>query len=85
MKFYTNNFIEYIYKLITGLNFKSKSFTTYLVTPYIALNCRLESAQIWPVCNNHEPYLPLLSSRRITMTCKNLVGTSLFTDTSTMT
>ena len=38
MKFYTNNFIEYIYKeiknycwllLITGLNLKSKSFTTY--------------------------------------------------------
>jgi len=43
MKFYTNNFIEYIYKeiynycwllLITGLNLKSKSFTTYRVTLY---------------------------------------------------
>jgi len=41
MKFYTNNFIEYIYKkilnycwllLITGLNLKLKSFTTYRVT-----------------------------------------------------
>jgi len=44
MKFYTNNFIEYIYKemqnycwllLITGLNLKSKSFTAYRVTLYI--------------------------------------------------
>jgi len=43
MKFYTNNFTEYIYKeisnycwllLITGLNLKSKSFTTYRVTVY---------------------------------------------------
>jgi len=41
MKFYTNNFIEHIYKeiqnycwlfLITGLYLKSKSFTTYRVT-----------------------------------------------------
>jgi len=41
MKFYTNNFIEYIYKeiynycwllLITGLILKSKSFMTYRVT-----------------------------------------------------
>ena len=42
MKFYTNNFIKYIYKqmycwllLITGLNLKSKSFTTYRVTLYV--------------------------------------------------
>jgi len=44
MKFYTNNFIEYVYKeiqnycwllLITGLNLKSKSFMTYRVTLYI--------------------------------------------------
>ena len=44
MKFYRNNFIEYIYKeiknycwllLITGLNLKLKSFTTYHVTLYI--------------------------------------------------
>ena len=45
MKFYRNNFIEYIYKelsnycwllLITGLNLKSKSFTAYRVTLYLA-------------------------------------------------
>jgi len=49
MKFYTNSFIEYIYKeiynycwllLITGLNLKSKSFRAYRVTLYI---CQLPS------------------------------------------
>jgi len=70
MKFYTNNFIEYIYKeiynycwllLITGLNLKSKSLTTYRVTLYnnngievhVHLHTMTYSPVLWTTISNH--------------------------------